>query len=309
MTTRGGERLRAGLLSAAGAACGCLPAGLRRFLKPVSPACSRFLKRVASSIKEEKVVRTPFGFLMHINYADLVERNIALGLYESDYAKRFAAEIHPGDAVVDVGAYCGYFTMIASGKTGPGGVVYAFEPVAQSYERLVRNVDLNHAGNVIVFHQGVSDKAGRLVMHVPVGLPSQASVAEKNWAEISRGGDWEKREVEASFTALDDLVRDEKIRKPDVVKIDAEGAEVKVLRGMRRLLASSNPVLFMEIVPDVLEQAGDSLDELLEILRGTGFLRIHAATQNKVFDLCAGPLEKAKSFVRSGGYTFIIRKI
>jgi hypothetical protein len=78
-------------------------------------------------------------------------------------------------------------------------------------------------------------------------------------------------ELQVDVTTVDALLDGE--APPDVVKIDIEGGEVGALDGMRRTLASAKPglVLFIELNPDALRNAGTSGDEMLRRLRGAGF--------------------------------------
>lgn len=301
-------RVKGKILNFIGVACAHLPDRWKHFLKPLAAGYCRFSKKLASSIKEEGTMRTPFGFLMYVNYADRVERGIALGMYETGYAKKFSAAVKEGAVVIDAGAYCGYFAMIASEKTGPKGVVYAFEPVGQNHERLLKNIDLNRMKNVVSLCEGLSDRVEQRAMYIPEGLASQSSISGKSWAELSRHEPWEKKIVQAHFITLDSFVRERQLMHVDIVKIDAEGAEVKILRGMRNTLLRYDPVLFMEIVPPVMEQVGDSVDELLEILLECHFKKIFSVAKNESLDIAPSSLPQAKDFILSGGYTFIIRK-
>jgi FkbM family methyltransferase len=124
-----------------------------------------------------------------------------------------------------LGAHHGFFSIAAARL---GARVYAFEPVDANLRRLHRNIELNGA-DVAVVAAAVSDAAGRL------GLARGKSSAQ--WR--MEPGD------EVTSVSLDDFARDHPA--PRVVKIDVEGAELRVLRGAERLLREHRPILVCEL--------------------------------------------------------------
>jgi FkbM family methyltransferase len=147
------------------------------------------------------------------------------GRYERELQRFLRETLRPGDVFYDVGAHQGFFSV---GAACLGARVYAFEPVEANLRRLQRNVQLNDA-DVEVVAAAVSDAAGRL------GLTRGQSSAQ--WR--TEPGD------EVAAVTLDDFARDHPA--PRVVKIDVEGAELRVLRGAVRLLREHRPILVCEL--------------------------------------------------------------
>ena len=158
-----------------------------------------------------------------------------MGTYEVANLAEFHAEIAAGDTVYDVGANVGIYTLLASGKAGPSGKVYAFEPLARNLHYLNRHVALNRLQNCCVLNVAVSDTEG-------IQKFSAASW-EYSMGRLSPDG-----ELEVPSVTLDSCVyRERQLRPPDVIKIDVEGAEVRVLQGASRAIGEYHPSVFVEI--------------------------------------------------------------
>lgn len=156
------------------------------------------------------------------------------GTYEVDNLAGFASAVIPGSSVYDVGANVGVYTLLASRKAGPSGRVYAFEPLARNLLYLHRHVAMNRLQNCLIMEVAVSDSQGTQRF-------SSASW-EHSMARLSSDG-----ELEIPTVTLDHCVYGEKLRPPDVIKIDVEGAELLVLRGANRALTEYHPTLFVEV--------------------------------------------------------------
>lgn len=162
----------------------------------------------------------------------------ALGTSEQHVQDTLANVTPTGGVVYDIGANVGFFTLLASRLVGPSGAVVAFEPVRENVRVLERNLQMNPSTNVRVRPEAVGDRPGEAEL-----VNADNSVA----ARLRGPGD----EADAIVTrvpvvSLDDLVRDGVIPPPDVVKVDVEGAEVSVLRGMASILHEMAPTIVCE---------------------------------------------------------------
>src|SRR4029077_7247904 len=84
------------------------------------------------------------GFRMHADTGEGMGRVLAAtGVWEAHVTAVFTRLLSPGDVCVDVGAYTGYFTLLASKLVGNSGHVYALEPASQTRKELVSNLELN----------------------------------------------------------------------------------------------------------------------------------------------------------------------
>ena len=248
-----------------------LPAWSRTFLRPLSGLYSSVYRRAFSSIGKEVLVTTFAGFKMYIDYSNQVERDSANGTYERDYAQCFASTLRSGDTVIDVGAHVGYFTLLASEAVGESGEVYAFEPNPIYYSKLVRNLAANQVKNVRAFEFGLSDVEERLNLRVPRTNPAEGSIARKASSEALYGLDYAVDSVPIRLTTFDAICRNSGLGKIDLVKIDAEGAELKILKGMTVLKTQRDVSVFIEINPTLLRLLDSNLVELIHLLVEYGF--------------------------------------
>lgn len=148
------------------------------------------------------------------------------GLYESETSRFFLTTVEPGQCFVDVGANNGYYTLLAASRVGPEGSVMSFEPNPEAFQRLTRNVELNRLKNVRTFQVALSDGTREGQLFCPAegdGLSSLTPLPDSRPIAIH----------ELPFDSLPCP------RRVDVVKIDVEGAELDVLKGMERTVAAN----------------------------------------------------------------------
>jgi FkbM family methyltransferase len=149
--------------------------------------------------------------------------------------------------IVDVGANIGLVTLALS-NLAPAGTVHAFEPMPRTAAYLRANVEANRAANVRVnavalgaatselrFFDNVEFSAGSLALDEAAPLVRQAL-----------GDRPAEAFVRVPCTTLDDFAREQAIERLDLVKIDAEGFDVDVLRGARKTIARFRPCVLME---------------------------------------------------------------
>jgi FkbM family methyltransferase len=169
--------------------------------------------------------------------------------------------LRPDDVVWDVGASVGLFTVHAARE---GASVVAFEPDPATVIRLRQNVALNDtASRIQCRHEALSDCAGHGTLRTD-GLAGFAP----SLADLGRHG----TVVQTSMTTIDVLVASG-LAKPNVLKIDVEGAEVLVLHGGMQLLASEAPprVIFVEVHPRFLPAFNGRPNDVERILADTGY--------------------------------------
>lgn len=146
--------------------------------------------------------------------------------------------VSPGDVVYDIGANMGYISLMLAKRVCRDGRVFAFEPAAEAFELLQLNVSLNRLANVKLLNAAAADRAGQVSLRVTGNL-SMSSI-------VWHGSDPSATAVTVPTVAIDDLIDDGELLPPKFIKIDVEGAEGMVLQGMKRTIASQNPVIFLE---------------------------------------------------------------
>jgi FkbM family methyltransferase len=168
--------------------------------------------------------------------------------------------------VIDIGANIGYYSILASRLVGPEKRVFSFEPQQSMVAKLRRNIELNRLHNVEVFPFALADTPGTVTFHVPPkGLESLGSMHTSGRFEVAKT-------VEVKARRLDDVMYDLKNPKIGLVKMDAEGAELLILRGATRLLSSPDrPVLVFEANERSCMPFGYCVFDTLQYVRSFGY--------------------------------------
>lgn len=154
---------------------------------------------------------------------------------EQEY-ERLAEFVSPGDWVLDIGANVGIYSARLSELVGPEGRVFAFEPIPDTFELLAANAQHFPFPNATLLNVAASDTASLARMNIPHWDAGGQNYYE---AHIVANGDGT-----SIFTLPVDALH---VPQPvQLVKIDTEGHELAVLRGMTELLARDHPTLIVE---------------------------------------------------------------
>jgi FkbM family methyltransferase len=204
--------------------------------------------------------RTPQGIALRVDPGDLFQVAMLMGFHEPRVARLITREVRPGSVAIDVGHMIGYFSLLMAKCTGPGGAVHAFDPDPRAYERLVENVARNSMHWITTNPLALGDRAGtaRFGIHERIGWSSTKEVKEfSEWTTVP-------------IQTLDDYVAEHDLdpARISVVKVDAEGGELQVLKGARNTLSAGAPVVVVEVIP---RRPGEPARELVEYMRGLGY--------------------------------------
>jgi FkbM family methyltransferase len=199
------------------------------------------------------------GITMALHLGDEVDAEIYLfGLYDPLSTAVLPTLIQPGDSVMDVGANTGYFTLLFRWMVGLRGTVVAIEPSPTVIARLRENLSLNGFEHTVAVQElavGATLGTARLV---------QQDARRSGDSFIADDGP-SGNGLNVRVDTLDNVARRLGI-SPTLIKIDAEGSEMEVLRGASELLAELKPTLLLEINTHTAERAGFSPEAMLEWL-------------------------------------------
>ncbi|MFC9847872.1 FkbM family methyltransferase [Streptomyces sp. NPDC127595] len=214
-----------------------------------------------------RVVETRSGARFAVDTQDLIQRYLYLfGVWEPHMTNWLRSRLKPGDGFIDVGANIGVFSVLASQLVGEEGQVVAIEASPVFHQRLLQEARLNECGNLRAVNAGVSDSRQTLtfVLASSRNMGANSIVPYDGPAESSF-------EIEAR--PLPELLDPSEIARARVIKIDVEGAEGKVVRGLEPILDKLRPdaEISVEVTPDRMAQLGDSADELMKTMAGAGF--------------------------------------
>jgi FkbM family methyltransferase len=176
------------------------------------------------------------GYRMKVEWARY--RCFAYGSWEPEIIELVSKTVKPGFTVVDVGAHIGYYSLLFSRLVGPTGHVIAFEPVPMNFEFLVENLKLNSCTNTEPVNRAVLERHQRMRVDTPENDPLPVGVS---FSKPQGQGN-----VVVEAVSLDEfaLGRTERV---DFLKVDAEGAEDKVLDGAQAIIERDHPVIMMEV--------------------------------------------------------------
>ena len=173
-------------------------------------------------------------------------------------------EIKVGNIVVDVGANIGLHALNMARIVGNTGQVFAFEPEPSNFKILEKNVKINNYQNIILEQKAIGDKHGKTTLYQS-GHPGRHRVFPQTKDAIGK--------VQVDYTSLDKYFLDSNlVDKINFIKIDVEGLEFGVLKGMENILNNSNKIkILFELMPKNTIEAGFSPIELLNYLTSHDF--------------------------------------
>jgi FkbM family methyltransferase len=158
-------------------------------------------------------------------------------------AKYIIKKLIENDVFLDIGAHYGYFSLLASAIVGEGGHIISFEAAPKTYRILHQNA--SKVRNIAVHNKAVSDTEGTLSFYEFPNLYSEYNTLDVSQFENE---EWFKnskpQEIKIDSVTLHDFLRGN--IKPRLIKIDVEGAEYKVISGMRNHLQNNSPIIIME---------------------------------------------------------------
>ncbi len=154
-----------------------------------------------------------------------------LGTYEPEMREAVVRAVAPNGIFFDVGAHAGYYSLLASRLVGAKGRVVAFEPDPRNIDCLKQHLQLNGAANVSVVEAAVADVAGA-AKFAPETSGFGGTLSPTGSAVVQT-------------VTIDALVDIGALPAPNYLKIDAEGAEFRVICGARKVLRTVRPTVFL----------------------------------------------------------------
>lgn len=248
------------------------------------------LRRTAG-IKRFAVKEINNRYKMHL---DLKDRGISQALYlygtrEEDQTYIAFNNIKRDMKVLDIGANIGYYVLLEAQIVGEGGKVYAFEPHPGNVEMLKKNIDLNNLSDRIELHQkGISDRRG--TMEFFISEKSNLHTLSPQYFRSESKKNSFKDSIEIGVVDIADLLLNKEI---DFIRMDIEGHEVEVLRGLSRTIdhLEGHPSILFETHFPRYDDKHHNIRDVLRALFDKGYF-VDTITSNS----------ESKSPLRKMGY-------
>jgi len=239
-----------------------IPSGTKRLLRDyVLPLLKKVMYKLLRDRGRILPLAAPLeGHRMRVSWP--MNRPYVLGSHEPAVCKVIQEYVKPGYVVIDIGAHIGYFTLLFAKLVGEEGLVIAFEPLEETFAVLRENVALNHYRNVRLENRAVSESSGVVLLYRDewVAFPAASHIIPNTRSRLLT--------YTVSAVCLDEyIIESKEIKRVDFVKIDVEGAEGLVIKGMKKVLERDKPILVVE----VHGEADGSPSEALLILKEAGY--------------------------------------
>jgi FkbM family methyltransferase len=180
--------------------------------------------------------------------------------YEPNITNVLRQLLQPGMTFLDVGANVGYYSLLGASLVGPGGHVIGIEPNSENCRLILRSLELNQYSNVTILPVALAEETGwsYFVNH----LGSNGSLSESPTGSLNGWGQ-----------IVPTLRGDSFLKGPiDVIKMDVEGAEARVVAGLASLIDECKPVIVTEVSHEMLTRvSGSGLAEFLGWFTDRGY--------------------------------------
>jgi FkbM family methyltransferase len=188
--------------------------------------------------------------------------------YEKEVFNELFRNLRPGSVFIDVGAHIGRYSFPVARFVGEDGIVVVIEPDPVSFRALSMGVELNGLRNVLALNVALGDREGKATLCQKF-VTATSSIIEFNGC---------RRFVEVPLRRLDSIVEDLGLKRVDVIKIDAEGAEVQVLKGGVKTIMRFRPFIVVEV-------RNHNIDKFEQIMKNLGYFceKVVEGVADKVF--------------------------
>lgn len=224
------------------------------FIKPIShQKLKKFKGEELKNINAENL-----SFQIYINKENgKVDQDIYLeGVYEPFFLSIIKKHINIGDVFIDIGGNIGHHSLFASLLVGGSGKVIAFEPIERLYSQFQKSIEINNFKNIELFNFGCGDEEKEFEIFFKKENMGASSIVDR---KRSDGSETIKIAVPDKFLSGEPKI--------NFIKIDVEGFEYNVLRGLTEIIIKHHPKILIEYTPSYYAKADESHSEkIIEFL-------------------------------------------
>lgn len=235
-----------------------------------------FFRRVYTEIKGPSFLRRLpvqkriHGVVFEFDFAaDPSIKLMFAEIYEADIVNTMRKYLHAGEVFFDVGANIGYLSAVALGLVGRSGQVHSFEPVPRFFDRLKLVADFNPEYAMKAHQCALGESDGAAVMNI-------SNVSNIGWNTMVPGMMSPATILESitvPVTTLSSYIRKANVERVGMIKIDTEGYEYPVVKGLQAYFDQTphRPVLLIEIAPSAYPLMGSTLREFRQHMNRVGY--------------------------------------
>lgn len=228
-----------------------------KLIKNIAKKILYFINKIYRS---RIVIKEINGVKYKLDLREYIDYSIYTDSFEKETTNIMKVLVKPDMTVLDIGANIGYYTFILADLSTQ---VIAFEPTNFAFDKLRENLSLNNFNNIIIEKKGLSDKKETK----EVELCSSWPVFDREGTHPIHKGKLVKSVID--LITLDEYLKGKKI---DFIKLDVDGYELKVLKGAVDTLEKYKPPIITEIGYYTLNEAGDSPEEMIDLLYSLGYV-------------------------------------
>jgi FkbM family methyltransferase len=198
------------------------------------------------------------GIKYAVDLSKLIDVEIFLGGWEKSTIKFLKQNLKYGDSVIEVGANIGAHSLLISKLIGEKGHLIAIEPTEYALKKLKFNIELNkNISNITVVDKIISD-----IQYKGSGT------FNSDWSTNSLQA---PQQIEFYSSTIDRLVEDNDLQKVDMLKVDVDGYDFRVLKGARKTIEKFRPIIFVELCEYTLNEKGNSVFDIFSYLNRFGY--------------------------------------
>lgn len=240
---------------------------LNRFLEKLLQFANMELKLFIARLRAQNnlvLVHTKNGYPMYVflNDRGLSRQLIVYGQRETLATNYFKKDLENGMNILECGANIGYYTLLALHSKKNCRVI-AFEPVKENVDLLKKNLILNNCKDRVKIYPFAVGEKNKIANFYVSSLSNAGGMASKTFNSV------ETRKVRT--VKLDTFLKSED--KIDYVRMDVEGYEINIIKGMHGILSGNRrpKKLFIEIHPTYLSKLGSSINEFIKLVLNYGY--------------------------------------
>ena len=210
-----------------------------------------------------KKIKVGSSFLFLNPNDPVVSGAVFFNVYEKSESKFIKSICFKGMKALDIGANIGYYTTLISQIAGKNGKILALEPDPESYKFLSKTINSCKFKNILPFPIAASDIKQKLPLFI-----SKDNRGDNRLYQT----DQLRKSIEVNCLTIDELLIENNISTLDLIKIDIQGYEPKVFKGMKKIIRNSDKlILLTEFWPKGILKAGENPKDFLITLRKMEF--------------------------------------